>query len=322
MRTYRVEKRFGGSGNHMFSDTKTVEEKKTKKFDIRDVLLPGDCAVVEFPGLGEYLESLCYEDGSYAYGSKLADQESAADLHGTPYAACATGLLGVGPKQETLDYIDNRKNGDGTFRGGYTRENELEGVYWCVLALKMGGREVPEESIGYVKTLRNGDGSYGVSDNSRARLKRTSQAMTILKLAGVELSPDERDKTAGYILERLDGDEGFGDLDACYGAVVSLNVLGREMTPEFRKIMNEQIMDAADKLDSYEKKFKALMIRSCIGETPAETQQLLKDGERESAALKTQPFPLRTHAPSFPGSAEEAYYALILRKLRQRLRNF
>lgn len=331
MRTYSVEKRFGGSGGQMFSNPNKpvtcIGEKTTTtpRFDIRDVLLPGNAADFRrhpFASIREYLESLCYEDGSYAHDSKLAGQESAADLHGTPYAACATGLLGVGPKQETLDYIDDRKNGDGTFRGGYTREAELEGVYWCVLALKMGGREVPEESIGYVKNIRNGDGSYGLGDNPRARLKRTGQAMTILKLAGVELSPDARDKTARYILERLDGNEGFGDIDACYGAVVSLNVLGRGITPEIREIAKEQT-DAADTLDSYEKKFKALMIRSCIGETPAETQQLLKDEERESAALKTQPFPFRTYPASFPGSAEEAYYALILRKLRWHyLRNF
>lgn len=329
MRTYSVEKRFGVSGGQVFSNTdkhgtgigeKTTTTTTTPGFDIREVLLPGNAAEFRrhpLPGVREYLESLCYPDGSYAYKSKLAGQATAADLHGTPYAACATRLLGVGPKQETLDYIDGRNNGDGTFRGGHTRENELEGVYWCVLALKMGGREVPEESIGYVKSLRNEDGSYGLCDNHRARLKRTGQAMTILKLAGVELSPDEREKTAGYILERLDGDEGFGDIDACYGAVVSLNMLGSGITPEIREIAKEQTdADDDDALDSYEKKFKALMIRSCIGETPAETQQLLEDEERESAALKTQPFPFRTHPASFPGSAEEAYYALALRKLR------
>ncbi len=287
MRTYSAEKRFGVSGDHnMFLNTKPKEKKK---FDFFEFL--GSDEKVGAPDIAEYLDTLKYPDGSYDFSAKTVLGRSATDIHGTCYAVCALKSMGILPPKGALDYIERLKNDDddggqpiasatnipdidflehlkkdrGSFRSGPEKwDGDVENTYWATLALRLGGGSVSKESMDYVKSLRNIDGSYGLNkqNSDSAPLMRTRQALTVLRAAGAGLSPQEKEKTAGYILSRL-GEEGFGSLDNCYDAVVSLNLLCVELGREEREMVKLQV--AAAKPSSIEKKFKAAAIKRCIG---------------------------------------------------------
>lgn len=313
MRTYSIEKRFGASGGRMFSKRAKTEEKK--RFDFFEFLVSDEKAVA--PGVADYLDTLKYPDGSYDFSAKALVARSAPDIHGTCYAVCALKSMGIKPPKEALDYIERLKNDDdghaiasatnipditrlerlkkdrGSFRSGPDHwDGDIDNTHWAALALRLGGRSVPKESVDYVKSLRNADGSYGLSrqNGDSGPLMRTRQALTLLRAAGDGLSPRDREKTAGYILSRL-GEEGFGSLDNCYEAIVSLNLLGVELGPQEREMVKVQV--AAAKPDSIGKKFKAAVIKKCIG-------------------LKLPPIAVGENSPDekTPHSAREACYML------------
>ncbi len=318
MRTYSIEKRFGVSGDHRFSSAK-AEEKKNK-FDFFEFLVSD--GKVAAPGVAEYLDTLKYPDGSYDFSVKAVVARSAPDIHGTCYAVCALKSIGVEPPKDALDYIERLKNDDddsqaipsatnipdidrlerlkkdrGSFRSGPDRwDGDMENTYWATLAMRVGGRSIPKESVDYVKSLRNLDGSYGLSrqNSDSGPLIRTRQALTIFRAAGAGLSPQEKEKSAGYILSRL-GEEGFGSLDNCYDAIVSLNLLGVELGTQEREIVKIQV--AAATPSSMEKKFKAAAIKKCIGMKLPVTVADENDEE--------------------PNSTREACYMLWLKKLEK-----
>ncbi len=322
MRTYTSEKRFGVSGGRMFSERTKTEEKK--RFDFFEFLASGD--TVAAPGVAEYLDTLKYPDGSYDFSAKaVVLGRSAPGIHGTCYAVCALKSMGIKPPKEALDYIERLKNDydegqamasatnipditrlerlkkdRGSFRSGPDHwDGDIDNTHWAALTLRLSGRSVPKESVDYVKSLRNADGSYGLSrqNGDSGPLMRTRQALTLLRAAGDGLSPGDREKTAGYILSRL-GEEGFGSLDNCYEAMVSLNLLGVELGAQEREMVKVQV--AAAKPDSMEKKFKATVIKKCIG-------------------LKLPPSAVWENSPDeeTPYSAREACYTLWQKQLEK-----
>lgn len=317
MRTYSTKKRFGVSAGNRFSSAKAEEKKK--KFDFFEFLVSDE--KVAAPGVAEYLDTLKYSDGSYDFSVKTVLGRSATDIHGTCYAICALKSMGIEPSKGALDYVERLKNDDdggqpiasatnipdiaflehlkrdrGSFRSGSEKwDGDVENTYWATLALRLGGRSISKESVDYVKSLRNIDGSYGLNkqNSDSAPLIRTRQALTVLRAAGAGFSPQEKEKTAGYILSGL-GEEGFGSLDNCYDAIVSLNVLGVELGTQEREMVKLQV--AAAKPSSIEKKFKAAAIKKCIG-----MKLPVSVGENDEE----------------PDSTREACYLLWLKKLEK-----
>lgn len=320
MRTYSIKKRFGVSGDRRFSSAKAEEKKK--KFDFFEFLVSDE--KVAAPGVAEYLDTLKYSDGSYDFSVKTVLGRSATDIHGTCYAICAMKSMGIVPSKGALDYVERLKNDDddgqaipsatnipdidrlerlikdrGSFRSGPDKwDGDIENTYWATLAMRLGGRSISKESVDYVKSLRNIDGSYGLNkqNSDSAPLMRTRQALTVLKATGTGLSLQDREKTAGYILSGL-GEDGFGSLDNCYEAIVSLNILGVELRTEERETVKIQVASAKPR--SIEKKFKAAAIKKCIGM------------KLPSAVVADEPL------DDEPDSVRDACYLLWLKKLEK-----
>lgn len=322
MRTYNARKKYGASTERRFL---SVEGRKEKPFDFFEFLVSGG-KKLDAPDIMEYLDTLKYPDGSYDFGARAVMlARSAPDIHGTCYAVCALKAMGMEPPSAALDYIEGLKNDEdgraiasatnipdvdslerlkeerGSFRSGPDKwDGDVENTHWAVLALRLGGRGVPKESADYASSLRNPDGSYCMGRNrggDSGFLRRTRQALTILRAAGQEewaLFTKESEKTAGYIVSRL-GEDGFGNIENCYDAIVSLNLLGVELGPEERELVGGRVNAA--KPSSVEKKFKAAVVKKCVG--------------LELSAGKGQADDL----PAPPSSAREALYALWLKKL-------
>lgn len=296
MRTYSIEKRFGGPGGRMFS--KYTGRERKKKFDFLEFLVSDE--TVAAPAIAEYLDTQRYPDGSYDFNAKSNTGKSAPNLRGTCYAVCALKSAGLEPSPEAIGYVERLKASDGSFRGGpyyHSGDADVDYTYCAVLALRLGGRSVPKESADYVRSLRNPDGSYGLSrqNSNSGPLMRTRQALTVLRAAGEGLSFLEREKTTSYILSRL-GEDGFGTLENCYEAMMSLNLLGVELGPEWRETVEIRVADANP--DSIEKKFKAAVIKKCIGlELPLAVDENSEDEK--------------------PHSTAEACYILWLKKLEK-----
>lgn len=318
MRTYT--KRFGGSDSGRKTTMFAKIRPEKKKFDFLEFMISDEKVVA--PGIAEYIDTLKYSDGSYDFRVKTVLGRSATDIHGTCYAICALKSMGIEPPKGALDYVERLKNDDdggqpmasatnipdidflehlkrdrGSFRSGSEKwDGDIENTYWATLALRLGGRSISKESVDYVKSLRNLDGSYGLNkqNSDSAPLIRTRQALTVFQAAGAGLSPQEKEKTAGYILSRL-GEDGFGSLDSCYEAVVSLNILGVELRTEERETVKIQVASA--KPNSIEKKFKAAAIKRCIGMNAVADTSDESDDE--------------------PDSVRDACYMLWLKKLEK-----
>lgn len=270
MRTYDPGKRHGvPAGRALFSEC--AGDKK--KFDFVEFILSEDGPVVGEPDwLAGLLDSKRYRDGSYeGYSNRVAAGTiSSPDIHGTCYTAIVIKTIGGTPEKKALDYVEKLKTPDGSFAlgPGNRLHSDVETTHWAVLALKASGKSVPEASIRYAKSLRNRDGSY--SGSGHCTLEMTRCALTILKAGGVELSAAERDETISYIMARIGDDgierkafEGDTDLDNCYDAAVSLNILDYELPPEKRNAVLSQL--GCETPHTEEQEFRILAARKCLG---------------------------------------------------------
>ncbi len=256
MRTYSISKRFGGSGGHgLFSDTWT-EEKKTRRFDFLKFLISEEKAAApeSFAGL---IKSMKREDGSYA------DAESDMGIYSACRAVCAMKSIGLDVDENTVEYIERMKNGDGSFRPEPDRnEGTIESTYWATLALRLCGNSVTNDSADYIRGLRQENGSYGT-------LGQTCLALTVLKAAEYGLSTEEKYETIKYVVSAFWESE-LKDITDCYGAVVSLNLLDAAPDPMMMEKVVER-MEEADE-DSENENFKVSVIKRCIGKYHAGTQ--------------------------------------------------
>lgn len=259
MRTYSISKRFGGSGDRLFSDTEAAKRKR--KFDFFGFLVSEEKAAAPESFAG-FIKSMKRRDGSYA---ETDDYEvpRPIEFYSTCWAVCAMKSAGVEVEKETIGYIECRKNGNGSFGSGFdSSEGSIESTYWATLALRLCGKPVPRDSVDYVRSLRKEDGSYGTPG-------QTCDALTMLKAAGCGLSAEEKSETMKHIVSAFWESE-FEDITDCYSAVVSLNLLDAEPGPVMKAEIAERMEGA--KADSENEKFKISVIKRCIGKYHAGTQ--------------------------------------------------
>lgn len=263
MRTYNAEKRYGASSR----DKTFLSDAEQKRFDFFEFLLSKDIKVAEPKWFAEYMESMKYKDGSYAVYPGTVVGISAQDIHGTCRAVCVMKPLGIEPPKGALEYIERRKKDDGSFR--LLADSDLSNIYTtydAALALKLGGRAVPKDSVDYAKRCRNDNGGYGWNSDydGGGTLSWTRQALTILKAAGTELSSIEKAQTGDYILSELRGD-GFGNVEFCYDALVSLDLINSRPGADEKGMILEQLENKTPN-SNYEEGFKLLVIRKLLGQ--------------------------------------------------------
>lgn len=281
MRTYRTEKksRFskGGSGEE-------------RRFDFFEFLSSGDGPVIPGPDWIDdgYFDSRKCADGSYGLYQRTNEKD------GTCYAVCAIKALGREPPKDALDHIERLKKDDGSFRiGPHKTYSDIDTTFNAVLALSVCGRPVPKESAAYAKSCRGGDGNFGVDAGFKSNtLIWTWEALFVLKAAGHDFSDEEKAQTENYVLSKLDKES---DIETCYGALVSLDMMGSGLGPKKNKIIREHKFENKS-ATSYEEKFKLLVIKRLIGSKMPEAVEE-PDGPAPACSMK------------------EAYYAVLAAKL-------
>lgn len=298
MRTYRIEKRFGGSGGRAFS--RAGSQQRKRGFDFFGFLLSESVKVAEPDWFAGHLESMKYRDGSYGLFNKVDGAVTASDLYSTCYAVCAMKSLGIEPQKEAVSYIERLKKADGSFALGPNSDySDMDTTHDATLALRLCERALPDGLAQYVAGLRNADGSYSTrKEDGSATLTSTRQALTILKAAGAELSGAEKERTADYVRSRII-EEGFEKIDSCYDAVLSLHMMDAAPGPDEQ----ESLLEMVEKADiaSEEKSFKALIIREFIGDD-------------------IRPHPPGTISGESRKLMNEVYYYVSARKLASRWR--